>query len=104
MTIAEMECSGGSECSLTARCVVKVVVAGSVYKEASEADRECNDAEREYPAQSDLLSFTKLDAVEDEERKDEHCNVSLYLKATCILNIRNKSVDQFKAQLMSRAL
>jgi hypothetical protein len=101
---AEIGCCGGIECSLTARCVVNVVVARSIHKEASETDCECDDAERKYPTESDLLSFTKLDAVDDEKRKDEHCHVSPHSEVTCILNLRNRSDDQFKAQLMSRAL
>jgi hypothetical protein len=63
------------ECGLTARCVVEAVIA-CVYNEPSQTDCDCDETKREYPTQSVFLSSAKLDAVDNEEWKDEHYNIS----------------------------
>jgi len=56
---------------LTTRCVVDIVI-GAIYDEASEADDDGDQAQREYTNESDLLALAELETVDDEERETKN--------------------------------
>jgi len=56
---------------LTTRCVVDIVI-GAIYDEASEANDDGDQAQREYTNESYLLTLAELETVDDEERETKN--------------------------------
>jgi hypothetical protein len=61
------------EGELTARRVVNTIIRYGVDEESRQTDHDCDEPEGEYPTQRNLLALAKLQAVDDEERKDKYC-------------------------------